>query len=1411
MSKNEKDVVRHHIEWLRQMDLSGPFISVSVLSKSFPNGLDERDPDKVKQLREAYGEWCEEQQQVAVHQGWIRHVLMSLLAYPEELLGEGQSIPPGLEARMEIQGETLRPDMVLKGPQGGPPRLLISIYPPGQDLNTPVKEKTWTASPGTRMMELLHANNVLLGLVTNGEQWMVVYAPRGEATGFGSWYADLWMQEPLLLRSFHSLLGLGRFFGVAADNTIEALFQASAKDQHEVTDQLGYQVRRAVEVLVQAIDRADASAELLKDIPPKTVYDASLTVMMRLVFLFAAEEREMLLLGDSFYDTHYAASTLRESLREMADQVGEEVLERRCDAWCRLLATFRAVHGGVEHDAMRLPAYGGTLFDPDRYPFLEGRATGTRWQETMAKPLQINNRVVLHLLEALQLLRVKTYNDGTAEAQRLSFRALDIEQIGHVYEGLLDHTVKRATEPMLGLAGTKDKEPEISLSKLEALSQDKPAVAILDAAQIQQASHALAAETKENVITLPTHKREVRYGEPPTVLLNFLKEETGKSDKALTKALNNGYGIDDPRLLIACDQDMSLLSRIQPFAALLRKDSFDQFVVIPAGHLYVTRGSERRSTGTHYTPRTLTEPIVQHTLEPLVYIGPAEGKPQAEWQLKSAKEILDLKVCDMAMGSGAFLVQACRYLSERLVEAWELTEKAHPGQFVVTPDGTLSTGSPTERLMPRDPVERLAIARRAIADRCLYGVDINPMAVEMAKLSLWLITVQRNRPFNFLDHALKRGDSLLGVTRLDQIEKFTLRAKEGEAVEMPFAAMHLSRYVEEATAKRRLLESLPSDTPEQLQQKLRLHTEAEIATAKLRAIADMLITVELRGVTGTSYEEQRAQAAEQIQTMMKKDTDAGIDASDPKSELAHFVRKALQNHRTFHWAIEFPEVFESLDSKFGFSAIIGNPPFMGNKKITGIFGADYRDYLVVFIAHAKAGLADLCAYFLLRAHTLRHTGGTCGLIATDTIAQGDTREVGLDQICNRAVIYRAIQSQCWPGAANVVVAVVWSISRKWDGCFFINGKLAQGIDSLLKQPKTHAGNPKELQESKDWGFIGSVLLGTGFIISPEQAQKLKLHNKVNADVIKPYLGGEDLNQDPDCMSTRMAICFWDWPLNKETAPDNYTGPVASDYQDCLDIIRRLVKPERDKKKRDAYRINWWRFAEISKRAYEMTGGAQFVLIKARVSPIHALTFVASGQIYSEQTIIFKGDWNDFGLLQSSLHEAWAIEYSTTKGKTTIVYAPSACLITFPRPKNILDIEIISRKYFDCRRDYMLTYRVGLTDTYNVLHNPCKKSEGIARLRVLHIELDQAVAAAYGWTDLDLGHGFHETKQGVRYTISESARRIVLDRLLALNHQRYEEEVKAGLHQKGKVKPTKTKGSSKPKDSSDGKSQMEFDL
>ena len=725
-------VAQHHAEWLSLIEASGPFLSVPVLSRAFPQGLDPDDPEHCRDLGIAMREFEDDPQ---LQRRWVRWVLEHTLEYPGEVIKGPGKLPSSLSHHVAEHGATLVPDLAID--DGDEPRILVTIWPPEQGIEERIDGEGWTASPQERMAELLRAKEIRLGLVTNGERWTLVSAKQGESTGFAGWDAALWLEDRITLRAFRTMLGVERTLGAPEGESLEDLLDESGEAQQEVTDQLGKQVRFAIELLVSSLDRADRErqGELLKNIEDRELYLAAVSVMMRLVFLFTAEERGLLPLNDDLYANSYAASTIRAQLQEEADRHSEEPLERRSSAWFRLLACFRAVHAGASHDQLHLPAYGGQLFDPDRFPFLEGRTAETSWAEVASEPLPIDDRTVLHILDALQMLRIAGRR-GAGEAQRLSYRALDVEQIGHVYEGLLDHTALRITDAALGFEGKH--EPEIALSILQ-------------------------------------EQRE----EGDEAFCEWLAKETGRSASALHKRLDLEPDADrHAKLRAQCEGDEELLEQVLPFQALLRTDLRGYPTVFLPGAVYVTEALDRRASGTYYTTRALAEEVVKHALDPIAYSpGPAEEADPEKWELKSAAELLELKVCDMAMGSGAFLVAACRYLAERLLEAWE---KLGEGSW--TPEGEPASSKARELTLPTDPAERLTLARRLVADRCLYGVDKNRMAVDMAKLSLWLITMAKDRPFTFLDHALRSGDSLLGITDLKQIEHFHIDPKQGAEI-----------------------------------------------------------------------------------------------------------------------------------------------------------------------------------------------------------------------------------------------------------------------------------------------------------------------------------------------------------------------------------------------------------------------------------------------------------------------------------------------------------------------------------------------------------------------------------------------------------------------------------------------------
>jgi hypothetical protein len=1319
-------VARHHADWLSLVESSGPFVSLPVLLRAFPQGLDPRDPEQAKQLRLAYEEWQENPNLAAKQRAWVMHVLTQVLLHPKELLAEGQTLPPGLTANMAEYGESLRPELALVGPMGsemaGKPQLLISLYPEEQSLDKPVIGKHWKATPGTRMMELLHATDVPLGLVTNGEEWMLVFAARGDTTGFTSWYASLWVDEPITLRAFHSLLSTRRFFGVAPSDTLLALLKESAQDQQEVTNQLGDQVRDAVEVLIQAFDRLDQDSgrTLLKGLDEKSLYDAALTVMMRLVFLFSAEERGLLHLGEPLYDDNYAVSTLREQLQEVADRYGEEVLERRHDGWARLLATFRAVHGGVNHQDLMLPAYRGSLFDPDRYPFLEGRAQGTGWRSSPAAPLEINNRVVLHLLKSLQMLQVKVQGGGPTEALRVSFEGLNIEQIGHVYEGLLDHTAVRAKEVVLGLAA----------------SRKKP-VASMTLAELEKLRHADEAK-----------------------LIEVLQEETGRSGKALENVLKNDVDTEDlHKIMVACGQDKELAERIIRFRGLLRQDSFERLVVVLPGGIYVGQGSARRSTGTHYTPRSLTEPIVQHALEPLVYQGPAEGSPKEQWRLRSPKAILDLKVCDMAMGSGAFLVQACRYLSERLVEAWENLEKEHPGEVLITPEGGFSQGEPSERLVPKEAVERLAIARRLVADRCLYGVDINPMAVEMAKLSIWLITVDKSRPFTFLDHALKCGDSLLGICRFTQLETFSLDDERGRQV------IILSNYdelIRTAIANRRELEMLPSNDVSQIAAKEALLSDAEERLEKLKLAADLLIVAEL--TEGKEQKREMARAATHIRVTQY--------VHQPLGEFRQFAAEQLEGKRCFHWPLEFPEIFK----QGGFDALVGNPPFIGNKYWASAVGAYLTQYSAVILGQ-KPGHSDICALFHRRAFALTSPSGCTGLLGCDSLKDGDSFDVGLKVLAEQGHIFRAYSSLRWPGEANVLICAVWTAKSATTIQRVLDDKKATLIDGHLNDVATTA-EPYLLRAEIVSGGGCHNARGEAFLLTPTDMWYSVLKS-AESPYLRPYVTADDMNDHAFLKLNRWCIYCGDESLEQVRATCSVTARF-------LDEVVRPVRTPEYLKQFPGLAKRWWQFhrpaANLYRRVVERSHYLVFGVVTKYVVPARIpSSYVATNKL----CIVAETRPDLLGLLTAQFFEDWVRTYSGALGETLSVSLTRG-VQTFPIPPTVSEeLAVLGRMVETSHTKAFATREVGFTEVYNALNDSQNSDHDIEELRDLRKQVDRSAVAAYGWHDLALGHGFQQTKEGLRFTMTESARRKLLERLLGLNHRRYEDELRSGLPKRAK--------------------------
>lgn len=1315
-----------HAEWLRLVEVSGPFISTTMLERAFPQGLESTDTPRRQRLRSAYEEWRDavdenDPQLAELHREWVRLVLEDILEYDREILFGRDDFGAAYVCRAPECAVTFAPDLAVKAAGDERPRLFISIHPPDVDLEKAQVNDGWPVPLVERMTLLCRTTGVRLGLVTNGERWMLVNAPVGSTSSHVSWYSRLWFQEPVTLKAFLSLLGVRRCFG-PVEETLDALLEESLKHHEEVTDTLGEQVRRAVEVLVQCLDKADQdrNRELLHDVSPAELYEAGLTIMMRLVFVLCAEERGLLLLDDPVYDQHYAISTLRGQLAEDADRHGPEVLDRRHDAWTRLLAVFRAIYGGINHESLRMPALGSSLFDPDRFPFLEGRAKRTKWRETTAAPLPIDNRTVLLLLEALQLLEQK------GGALLLSYKALDVENIGHVYEGLLEHTVARVPEVTLGLVGSqKAKNPNISLRELE-----------------------MALTRNERALT------------------DVLLEKTQRSELAIRNAL--AKPVDEAlfgRVLTVCGGDTDLAHRVLSFANLLRTDAWDDPIVYRAHSFMVTIGADRRETGTHYTPKSLTETIVASTLEPVAFFGPTEGKPREEWRRKSPAELLDLKICDPAMGSGAFLVQACRWLAEQLVESWMEVERE--GNFV-TVDGEIVARLEGDEPMPSDLGERLLISRRLVAERCLYGVDLNPLAVELAKLSIWLITMAKGRPFGFLDHNLRCGDSLLGIYRLDQLTELSMTP--GNKGQQRLFGRNIEQAVSEAIDLRQQLRKMPIRDIYDVEAMASLDADARRRLEFPERIADAFIG-EVLSLSGSDVALEKALTSLAIlagQAIAGRNDDFKQIINKAITTLSVDLPDGKTTRQPFHWPLEFPEVF-ARESR-GFNCVIGNPPFMRGTKIQTNFSERYLRYLLIATPGIN-GNADLSAHFFRKAFILINKSGALGLISTNTISQGDTRIGGLQRIIDAGgIIYNATDSLPWPGRASVVVSIVQIYAGKWNGSKTLNHENVNNIDSHLS---SHHAELDPFCLKSQWCNYhnGSFLNGMGFVIDKEEALII-LADKKYEEVVRPYIGGKELYGRPDPeIPDRYIIYFGKMSIDE-----------ASNWPKALSIVRERVLPERENHENKSLREKWWIFKRPTPELYAECKRKKYVIAKTQVSSTFAFIMLPAWYIFDQRLIVFTDEGFDtFAVLQSSLHELWAERYAATL-KNDMSYTPKDCFENFPFPatreKKLFEI---GEKYHDYRSLLMRSRRLGLTAITKLVNSPLNIDEDIQRMRSLQCDLDSIVASSYGWNDMELSRTFVETNQGWRYVLNEASSREILQRLFCLNYQCYQKEIVQDLH------------------------------
>jgi hypothetical protein len=823
----------------------------------------------------------------------LRRLLREILGWDDDFVVEVEQLPDTLRFKVE-GGGVLEPRLALKSADDDSFVFLVGQEPLGTELDKASEDPHVAGTPSQRFERLLRESGVFAGLLTNGHLFRLMYAPKGESSGWINFplferkredgvtqvvpAALLKVDGRALLAAFHMLLNQGRLLTGEPEQRLTGLLKGSREYQNTVSEKLREQVLAALRELLTGFQDADRRAKgvLLRDYQGdrQGLYTGLVTTLMRMIFVLYAEERKLLPMDSDLYANSYSLTQLYSQLIQDRDRYSEDALSERFGAWARIVTLFRVLHDGVTwyegSQPVAIPSRKGTFFDPNAFPFLEGRAkAGARQIDVAIDPPRVSDGVLFRVLNHLLLLN----------GERLQYKGLDVEQVGAVYEGLMGFDVELAEGESIPLTS---KHVVVDLEKLLS----KP------------------------------------VGDRVKELKELGVDTKGKIEDGLKKAKTTA------------ELKAGLARRIPEGGS-----------DIPKGALFLQPGEERRRTGSHYTPRKLTAPIVETTLRPVLeQLGPEPTPAQ----------ILALKVCDPAMGSGAFLVEACRQLADHLVAAWRRT-------------GTTPEVPPDEDVTLH--------ARRLVAQQCLYGVDKNPLAADLARLSMWLVTFAKLHPFTFVDHALRYGDSLVGVSR-EQIASFSLDISRNTQIMLvrPFIARRM-RKVEDL---RKQIHA-KGDPPE-ITELAALWKQVQEELEAVRLIGDLVVAAFF---ARDKDKERRAYTTE-----LSERASRWLQVGDGEAHLREIVAELRDGTRpvpSFHWEIEFPEVFTD---KGGFDCFIGNPPWMsfsGRQAVAESPG--YIAWLSRFSSFS--GWRSLHACFVEQSLRQTNEHGAVGLVLPATVAELD--------------------------------------------------------------------------------------------------------------------------------------------------------------------------------------------------------------------------------------------------------------------------------------------------------------------------------------------------------------------------------------------------------------------------------------
>ncbi|MEG4248316.1 Eco57I restriction-modification methylase domain-containing protein [Microcoleus sp. Pol10D4] len=866
-----------------------------------------------------------------------------------------------------ITKESIKPRRVWLDPQGG----ILPVFVADAESRVVARLGIGKGRRAvSRAIEWLRKANQKIALLTNGRQWRLIHAGT-DYDAWCEWDIDLWFEEGqpgLQVAALRLLLGQDSLHPekVESPSRLIAAIVASRQGQAELSGVLGERVRLAVELLIR--ESGLGSREL--GVGNRDIYIAATRIIMRCVVILFAEARDLLPRNNPIYHGSYGIQGLREQLDRLAGGRATERLRNGFSAWPRLLALFQLVDRGCSHEALPVPRYGGGLFTPGDS---DAKDAILRSLSAFEHPENApSDAVIYRILELLcrSKVKVRQRRSTTWVEAPVDFSDLSSEYIGILYEGLLDFELRRAGEddpmiflnlgdqPVLPLARLEGMDNAALSNLVEKLKKKSKLAAGEDSEAEEEETEEVEEEAEEEIEEDAALEADIEELEADLDKVQQLRERT---HQWAMRAVEAGKLVAKPRGTKA-----EALTRYQQEVSKAG-DRLIARIVLPGEWFLVRWGGTRKGSGTFYTRPQLAIPTTRRTLQPLAYQGELPKLPE---------EILALKVCDPAMGSGSFPVAALRFLTDALYESLHYHNRieAHGDKTLCRLADGGGTNSLLEETLPVLPdaddfEERLkARLKRYIVERCIYGVDLDPLAVELARLSLWVETMDRTLPFSFLDHKLKCGNSLVGCwfDRFQDYPAMAWERKGGDENHTRFVhhfrevnlkgklqqkgdkwnqaikdakndlvKAELKRLVEALDPIRRQQLSLPLPEFELPQSPDTIHDEAKAVFEELHDLP----------VFETEERERRYQegieGSEAIRLLrLALDTwcavwfwsgeDIEIAPTpgrffNPPAETREMIEQLAEKYQFFHWELEFPDVFASANA--GFDAIIGNPPW----------------------------------------------------------------------------------------------------------------------------------------------------------------------------------------------------------------------------------------------------------------------------------------------------------------------------------------------------------------------------------------------------------------------------------------------------------------------------------------------------